>query len=881
MKVRGGRCPGARFVGRAVHAAARYHVVEARRAVWALVGALVACCSALPADVAEADTFTATYTELARSPANYAASWFSGAVTRDGRFIYGLGHSHNSHGNNGLWVFDRATQTHQSVSPNTSWLWKWETDANKHDVPKSGHWATLDPVADKALYDYFGGPNIVALTNRNNHEAFYMPGVDQFWVLGGTTFYQSSPYFGGRFDLKTKRWAYLSKPWSDPTKKDDLADFSAGLIAGQHPGWTSPNAAAAVCMDTDTAFLVGGMNDPTGIVRLIEPNPAGPEHYRWATAPTPARLAVENARANAACVGDTVYLIGGDMRMADGSNTRPAVAPFWKFHVPTRTWTALPTGPAGAYFTVMTYDKVANALLVYGGTGPNGQHRLWVYDLAAQQWQDLTGTVPNLPKADMHTGGYLPGYGHVYKGGRRFNADGSEMDYTASGMFMRIVLHRVPGRGSPVAVPPQAEPVTPPPVPPPPVAVADRDQSIVARVKNRQRLGDEAATVTPRAAVERSPGDGGAVTAPGQSILERVKGRAQSGQAAVAPHESGTTPAGVAPGQVPTTSDIKITWVRGQLWGLPNRPSNATKHMRMAEGPGGRVYMMGGDWGSGSVGAENSGRQEVYSFHPDNPTDSWRLDAPYCGTTANPVHWHTDEAGAVWDAKRGLIWKLAGTEYSTMVNDPCETSGGSVKAKVITFNPTTNLWKVPAGFDQTRFGYVANGVIDPDKDEIVQIIDRAAKHLSLQTGQWATYPLPKGPMRFNAITARLGRNVWWCNRAQVIESYNLDTHTLTSYSVAPWPVPTEGWEMQMVFPVGDKLLVIRPTSGPATPRHAALFDPATTTWTPIDQGDGWGNSGFMHSSGRVIFMGGGINGPEESNKQVWVGTLKPLVRPLQ
>jgi hypothetical protein len=694
-------------------------------------------------------------------------------------------------------------------------------------------------------------------------------------VLGGTTFYQRSPYFAGRLDLKTKRWAHLSKPWSDPTKADDLADFSAGLIAGKHPGWAAPNAAVAVCMGIDTAFLVGGMNDPTGVVRLIEPNPAGPEHYRWATAQTPGRLAVENARANAACAGDTVYLIGGDMRMADGSNTRPAVAPFWKFHVPTRTWTRLPEGPAGAYFTVMTYDAAANALLVYGGSGPNGTNRLWVYDLTDNTWHDLTGTVPNLPRSDMHTGGYLPGYGHVYKGGRRFNADGSEKDYTASGMFMRIALRRAPGRGSPVAVPPQVEPVTPPPMPAPPVAAADREQPIVERVKDRERRGGQADTVVPQAAVDRPPGDGGAATGPELSILERVKARAQAGQVAGATHEPGAPHAGGAHGQTPATSDIKITWAKGQLWGLPNRPSNATKHMRMAEGPGGRVYMMGGDWGSGTVGAENSGRQEVYSFHPDSPTDSWRMDAPYCGTTENPVHWHTDEAGAVWDAKRGLIWKLAGTEYSTTTNDLCEQSGGSVKAKVITFNPTTNLWKVPAGFDQTRFGFVTNAVIDPDKDEIVQIIDTQARHLNLETGQWTTYPLPAGPLRFNAITARLGRNVWWCNRAQVIESYNLDTHKLTSYSVAPWPVPPESWEMQMVFPADDKLLVIRPTSSPYTPRHAALFDPATKAWASIDPGEGWGNSGFMHSSGRVILMGGGINGEDEANKQIWVGRLVP------
>lgn len=817
----------------------------------------------LSINTARAAFFTATYTELTRSLAGYQASWFSGAVTRDGKFIYGLGHSHNSNGNNGLWVFDPATQAHSALFPDVGNTWRWDKDAAGKEVPKSGRWAD---------------PATVALTNRNNHEAFYMPGVDQFWVLGGTTFYQQSPYFGGRLDLKTKRWAYLSKPWSDPTKTDDLADFSAGLIAGQHPGWASPNAAVAVCMGIDTAFLVGGMADPTGVVRLIEPNPAGPEHYRWATAPTPGRMAVQNARANAACAGDTVYLIGGDMRMADGSNTRPAVAPFWKFHVPTRTWTALPGGPAGAYFTVMTYDAAANALLVYGGSGPNGTNRLWVYDLTDNTWHDLTGTVPNLPRSDMHTGGYLPGYGHVYKGGRRFNADGSEKDYTASGMFMRIVLARhggeptPPPEPQPTPAPPPTPTPTPTPVPTPTPAPAPTPVPVPTPTP---KPADVRAELTKASDALAAAGlllirmeSAGQPTQPPQPVPDQPQPAPQP------PAPEPTQPPAPAPAPTPLPpGTAKITWAKGQLWGLMNRPSNATKHMAFAEGPGGRVYTMGGDWGSGTVGAENSGRQEVYSFHPGSPTDSWRLDAPYCGTPDSPVHWHTDEAGAVFDAKRGLIWKLAGTEYSTTVNDQCEARGGSVKAKVIAFNPATGKWKVPEGFDQTRFGFVTNAVLDPDKDEIVQIIDESARHLNLETGKWTAYPLPKGPLRFNARTARLGRNVWWTNRAQVLESYNLDTHKLTSYSVAPWPVPTEGWEMQMVFPAGDKLLVIRPTSAPLTARHAALFDPATATWTKIDQGEGWGNSGFMHSSGRVILMGGGIDGPAYHNKVVWVGGL--------
>ena len=59
---------------------------------------------------AHADTFTATYSELARATGqSFSASWFSGAVTKDNKFIYGMGDSHASFGNNSLWAYDPAT----------------------------------------------------------------------------------------------------------------------------------------------------------------------------------------------------------------------------------------------------------------------------------------------------------------------------------------------------------------------------------------------------------------------------------------------------------------------------------------------------------------------------------------------------------------------------------------------------------------------------------------------------------------------------------------------------------------------------------------------------------------------------------------------------
>lgn len=291
-----------------------------------------------------------------------------------------------------------------------------------------------------------------------------------------------------------------------------------------------------------------------------------------------------------------------------------------------------------------------------------------------------------------------------------------------------------------------------------------------------------------------------------------------------------------------------------------------TKHGRLQQAGNGRVYTLGWD---GNGAPQNTGRQEVYSFNPDATDGDWRMDAPYCGTQANPSHWHTDEAGVAWDAKRGVLWKLAGTVYGP----EGQCVGTSVKAKVIQFDPTTKLWTVPQGFDQKDIGYVTNGVLDPLRDEIIQITDKYAWHLDLITGAWHTYYLPAGAIRFNAWTAKVGRDLYWLDRNEKLESYNLDTHKLNSHSVWPHGTISGGWAMAMPFAVGGRLVVIWPTSGPGETRLAAIYDPATSAWTKIDQGDGWGNFGTVLNDGRIVLTGGGINGPAYHNKFVWIGTL--------
>lgn len=769
-------------------------------------------CAATSIGISRADTFTATYTPLKDATQTASTNWNSGGVTNDGKFLYGLGHSHNTNGDNSLWLYDPATDSHRQLQPNTGGKWLYTPQVNN-----SGRWGE----ATGSLATYFGGPTINALTNRNNHQAFYLPARNEFWVLAGTTFYQGNGHFAGRFDLATERWSFISTLGTPDgvVKPGGLGEFSAGLIAPP-VSWVAPNAATVVCADLNTVVMFGGMGDATGTVRVIEPNPAGPEPYRMTTAPKPPfHFPAENMRHNAACAGDTVYFVEGQRKLPGVKCcSTPNPAQVWKFHVPSRVWTRLSEGPPGGYFPVVTYDSDAKALLYYGGGTGGGSTAVWAYDLLADTWHDLTAATA-APKIDMHIGGFIPGFGHVYKGGRVHNPDGS----TIAGASRR--MHKIALTRTGEAVPP----------PPPPPDLGP----VVLQCP---------AGCTPIA------------TAPPPEPTPEPCTPDATG---LCPQ---TPPPEPVPDPTPPSGASSFTWTTIKLPGYPKSPQGSMKHQRLIEGPDGRVYILGGDFGGG---ASNIGRQLVYSFDPRVADGDWRMEAQECGTVENPVHWHTDEAGVAWDAKRKVFWKLAGSEYGP--DDACFLAGKSAKAKVITFDPATKLWTVPAHVVQKRFGYVTNGVLDPAKDELVQITDKTAFHLSLETGQWASHGLPGDEFRFNAISARIGRDVWWLNREEVLESYNLDTHTLKAHGVWPFP-PRKGWGASMTFALGNKVLAVWPNHLSTEPKSAALYDPATKQWTVLDQGEGRGNTGMIHSSGKLILMGG-MAPPEDHNKFVWVGAL--------
>ncbi len=391
-----------------------------RHCVFLLLGILA------PGWAAAVDVFSVVQQELKTSPFAIAQSWWAGAVTKDSRVFYGMGHSHNAYGQNSLWLYDPLSNSHARIFPDTSRYYRWLKDANGKPIAGSGYWAKLDPVADKVLYDFFGGPNIVALTNRHNHQLAYVPSRDEIWILAGTTQFQGNPYFGGRFDLNTRRWVNLSRT---------LSEFTASLIEGLS-GWVGPNAGQAWCPDIDSGFFFAG--GASTALWLIEPNLSGTVPYK-ATRLTsyPMYRPVHNLMNNVVCVGEWIYYLTAQEKYPGLTPIAPNPAPFWRMHLPTRHFEPLPNGPPGAYFPMVSHDSDQNAIVYYGGSKSN---QLWVFDLDTETWHKLDR--PDLPRQEMHAGGFVPGFGHVYKGGHRFDAAGNKEGYTGSMKVQRIRLQR-------------------------------------------------------------------------------------------------------------------------------------------------------------------------------------------------------------------------------------------------------------------------------------------------------------------------------------------------------------------------------------------------------------------------------------------------------
>jgi hypothetical protein len=262
-----------------------------------------------------------------------------------------------------------------------------------------------DPVRDMWEYVWPSGHMNGGVQRRDNHGSFYVPALDEFWVWGGSYLETypgltggKQPYRSGRFSFRTNKWVAVGH--SD-------TDAFVGVVKGG-PVEFSIDAATGWSAELDMGVVFGGyrVGNPTDLMYLVEPNPNGPERYRWtqyAGPRPPARSMVHNAMVAA---GRDFYLFGG------GTSARQEAKDFWKFDGVARTWTRLPDPPVTSGVPAVTYDSDRRLVVAWAGD------RLLAYAIDSNRWLDVTP--PGLPCVYNHMAVYASSARmHIYQGGNR------------------------------------------------------------------------------------------------------------------------------------------------------------------------------------------------------------------------------------------------------------------------------------------------------------------------------------------------------------------------------------------------------------------------------------------------------------------------------
>ena len=318
---------------------------------------------------------------ITQDPETYAMGWSHAFTVRDPdtgewAFLPLMGHNHSPGTNNSVRIFRPLAD---------KWRY-WQRDLQ--DQLTKEEW-----FSDKQTKP-------PSASGRNNYIGFYLPWegeAGQLWIAapGGSL---ASNH--GVFDLAEKEWTRLV---GNGNKKDFAPvryanDRATKLVSG----W---NYADAVCDSRRTLVRYGGKHQ--GILVLVTPAKDGRGYVAkgFADQPPGQRNQVRNA---AICVDGKFYLFGGNREWKG-----KALSEVWRLDVETREWTRLPSTPHPVPpLAQVTYDPdIERAVILF-----NRGTRIGTYDLSDGEFRDLSGTL-DLPAASNAVGSFVPGVGHLYRGG--------------------------------------------------------------------------------------------------------------------------------------------------------------------------------------------------------------------------------------------------------------------------------------------------------------------------------------------------------------------------------------------------------------------------------------------------------------------------------
>ncbi|WP_440997111.1 hypothetical protein [Arhodomonas sp. SL1] len=574
---------------------------------------------------------------ITKDPEGYAMGWASGYAVADPDgdgtlFMPLMGHNHVPDSNNAMRAYDPAADR---------WL-VWQ-QAN-HDALSRDQWFAWGDPSSPVWTNTDRDPFFPYASGRNNYMGFYVP-----WEGESGQLWLTSPFTTagnhGIWDFSHKAWIHLvARTEREGFLPADYANEGAKYLIKE---W---NLATATCPARETLVAYGGKND--GHLYLIEPQDGGAQPYvvRRHTGQPPGPR--NYARRLGICAGEYFYLFGGTKKYRG-----PKLAETWRLHVPTVRWERLADAPVPINdAATVTYDSTANAAVVFQGLQSN---RVLVYELEGNRWRDISREA-GMPVGDRAVGAYIPGVGHIYRGGEWDNGGwGSHAEVYCLSLNDS---DECPGehRGPSEVILDEGEPVSPgnnqavaPPAPPRILQVrSDRGTSGTVDEGNDNGKDDD-------------NGDSAGTSDPGPSTPSEPAGDIDQ-----------------------VVAGYRIAGAGYQFPARGNGPcSNECKHGRIAENPmNGRLYWLGGDYGGPGHGA--SARQEMYSLDPRDGT--WREEYPYCAPAGATNFYGPDQIGWVWDSRREQFWALPGLQYG---NNNCR----GTENRVMAFDPESRQWSVPTG----------------------------------------------------------------------------------------------------------------------------------------------------------------------------------------
>lgn len=288
--------------------------------------------------------------------------------------------------------------------------------------------------------------------NRNNHAQFFADFCSQIWTGGGFTEIEDQndwqPMNHGIMFLSERNatypgdrnWKYIWRGDGNLTRDFGVSAANGGSMLKGDPGYdiikgvdpntsnvmTAINAATAVNNTLRCFVRVGGLiyktnnvtDAFTNMIAVWEQNPDGPEEWVYYEEELPNGDPAYPPQINAArgasacCAGENFYVYCRRVQASDDGRQRE----FWRFHIPTRTWTRLAKCPLSRLYASLVYVESTNQIVMLcGGDGSVGgtddanaaTNDLLVYDIATDQWIDYSAD-STIRRLNMPLAAYWP-----------------------------------------------------------------------------------------------------------------------------------------------------------------------------------------------------------------------------------------------------------------------------------------------------------------------------------------------------------------------------------------------------------------------------------------------------------------------------------------